>query len=59
MRIVAVPPGGSIVPLLWLHDYDSRYPHSFLLRRPRRLPAGTLIQGVSDDAVIGLIPAAE
>ena len=59
MRIVAVLPNGSVEPLIWLHQYDTRYPHPFLLRRALRLPAGTLIQGVPNDAVIGLMPAAE
>ena len=59
MRIVAVLPGGSIEPLVWLHEYDSRYPHPFLFRRPLRLPAGTMIQGVPPDAAIALIPPAE
>jgi hypothetical protein len=57
MRIVAALPNGSIQPLLWLHGYDSRYAHPFLLRRPLRLPAGSVIQGVSADAVVALIPA--
>lgn len=59
MRIIAVRPGGSIEPLVWLHQYDSRYPHPFLFRRPVRLPAGTVIQGVQPGAVIALIPTAE
>lgn len=59
MRIVAALPGGSIEPLLWLHEYDHRYPHPFLLRLPLRLPAGTRIQGVPADAAIGLIPQAQ
>ena len=33
LRIVAVPPGGSVEPLVWLHEYDSRFPHPFLFRR--------------------------
>jgi hypothetical protein len=59
MRIIAVRPGGSIEPLVWLHEYDGRYPHAFLFRRPLRLPAGTVIQGVPSNAAIALIPAAE
>jgi len=59
MRIVAVLPGGAIEPLVWLHGYDSRYPHPFLLRRPLRLPGGTVINGVPPDADISLIPATE
>ncbi len=56
MQIVAALPTGSIEPLLWLYEYDDRYKHPFLLRRPIHLPAGTIIRGVPADAVIALIP---
>ncbi|MGH9145748.1 MAG: c-type cytochrome [Vicinamibacterales bacterium] len=56
MQIVAALPTGSIEPLLWLYEYDDRYRHPFLLRRPIHLPAGTIIQGVPADAVVALIP---
>jgi hypothetical protein len=59
MRIVALLPEGSTAPLLWLHGYDTRYSHPFLLRRPLRLPAGTTIQGVEPGSVIALLPATE
>jgi hypothetical protein len=55
LRIVAVLPDGRIEPLLWLHNYDSRQAHPFLLRRPLMLPAGTEIRGVSRDALIALL----
>jgi hypothetical protein len=55
LQIVAVLPDGRIEPLLWLHDYDSRQAHPFLLRRPLLLPAGTEIRGVSRDALIALL----
>ena len=58
-RIVAALPDGSVRPLLWLHGYDSRYPHPFLLRQPLRLPPGSVIQGASPDAVIALIPLSD
>ena len=35
---------GPLEPLLWLHAYDSRFPHPFLLRRPLPLPAGAVIR---------------
>jgi mono/diheme cytochrome c family protein len=57
IRITAVRPDASIEPLVWLHGYDNRYSHPFLLRRPLRLPAGSVIQGVPADAVVALIPA--
>jgi hypothetical protein len=56
-QIVARMPGGKVEPLLWLHAYDQRYPHAFLLRRPIALPAGAVIEGVPPDAVVALIRA--
>lgn len=56
IQIVAVLPEGHVEPLLWLHGYDGRYAHPFLLRTPLRLPAGTIIRGVPRDAVVALIP---
>jgi hypothetical protein len=56
IRIVAVLPQGKVEPLVWLHDYDSRFPHPFLFRRPLTLPAGSVIRGVPPTAVIALLP---
>jgi mono/diheme cytochrome c family protein len=56
-RIIARLPGGSVEPLVWLHEYDDRYKHPFLFRRTLALPAGTVIEGVPDAATIALIPA--
>jgi hypothetical protein len=57
MRITASLPNGAMQPLLWLHDYNERFQHPFLLRKPMQLPAGTVIRGVSPGAVLDLIPA--
>ena len=57
MRITALLPNGAVEPLLWLHAYDQRFSHPFLFRKSVRLPAGTVIRGVSLDDVIELIPA--
>jgi len=54
-QVVAVLPGGHVEPLLWLHGYDPRYAHPFLLRTRLRLPAGTVIRGVPRDSVIVLL----
>ena len=48
---------GAMQPLLWLHDYNERFQHPFLLRKPLQLPAGTVIRGVPPGAVVDLIPA--
>jgi hypothetical protein len=55
IRIIAALPDGSVEPLIWLHQYDPRYTHPFLFRKPVRLPAGTVIRGVPDDAAVGLL----
>ncbi|MQA29913.1 MAG: hypothetical protein GEU82_08755 [Luteitalea sp.] len=55
LRIVAMLPDGRVEPLVWLHDYDTRYAHAFLLRKPLHLPAGTTIGGVPSDSVIDLL----
>jgi hypothetical protein len=54
-QVVAVLPEGRVEPLLWLHGYDSRYAHPFLLRTRLRLPAGTVIRGVPPGAVLLLL----
>jgi len=56
LRITALLPNGSVEPLVWLHEYDDRYRHPFLFRKAIRLPSGTVIRGVPDDAAVTLIP---
>jgi len=56
MRITASFPNGAMQPLLWLHHYNERFRHPFLFRKPIQLPAGTIIRGVSPDAVVDLLP---
>lgn len=55
LRIVAALPNGSVQPLVWLHDFDSRFSHPFLLRTALKLPAGTVIHGIPPSASIGLL----
>ncbi len=55
MRVIALLPDGHVEPLVWLHDYDDRYRHPFLFRRPITLPEGTTIRGVPSGAAIGLL----
>ena len=55
IRVSAALPDGSVEPLIWLHQYDPRYTHPFLFRKPVRLPVGTVIRGVPDDAAVGLL----
>jgi mono/diheme cytochrome c family protein len=55
IRITAALPDGRVEPLIWLHQYDDRNPHPFLFRKALRLPAGTVIRGVPNDAILGLL----
>jgi hypothetical protein len=54
-RITASLPDGSVEPLVWLHGYDNRHRHPFLFRKAIRLPAGTVIRGVPNGALVELI----
>jgi len=51
-RVTAELPDGSIEPLLWIYQYEPRFPHSFLLRAPLKLPRGSVIHGVPDGSVL-------
>ena len=55
IKIIAALPDGRVEPLIWLHQYDDRYKHPFMFRKAVRLPAGTVIQGVPADALVGLL----
>jgi hypothetical protein len=55
-QITAERPDGSVEPLLWLNAYRTEFGHSFLLRAPLSLPAGTIIHGVPSGASITLMP---
>lgn len=50
-------PDGSVEPLIWIENYQTKYAHSFLLRSPLDLPSGTVIRGVPSDAKLALLPA--
>ena len=55
-QIVAEFPDGRVEPLLWLDGYKEQFAHSFLLRTPLELPAGTVISGIPDGSTIALLP---
>jgi hypothetical protein len=59
LKIMAQLPDGSIIPLLWLKDYNTSFAHPFLLRNPPELPAGTIIRGVPKGVKIALLPEEE
>ena len=56
MKVMAVRPDGSVAPLVWLYEYDPRFRHAFLFRKPVLLPRGTIIRGVRAPARITLLP---
>ena len=51
-RVTAELPDGETEPLLWIYQYKPRFPHSFLLRAPLKLPRGTIIHGVPDGSAL-------
>ena len=51
-RVTAELPDGATEPLLWIYQYRPRFPHSFLLRAPLKLPRGTIIHGVPDGSAL-------
>jgi len=57
MKVTAVRPDGSVEPLVWLYEYDPKFRHAFLFRKPVMLPRGTIIRGVRAPARITLLPA--
>ena len=56
MKVTAVRPDGSVEPLVWLYEYDPKFRHAFLFRKPVMLPRGTMIHGVRAPARITLLP---
>lgn len=54
-KIAAELPNGAVEPLVWLHQYDARHPHPFLLRTPLRLPRATVIRGIPPGMRIALL----
>jgi hypothetical protein len=55
IRIVANLPDGSMQPLLWLETYKPEFGHAFYFRKPVKLPAGTVVEGIPEAAKIALL----
>lgn len=55
-RIIARFPDSHLEPLLWLYEYNQRFPHPFLLRKPIELPVGTTISGIPAITRLILLP---
>jgi hypothetical protein len=55
LRAVALLPGGRVQPLIWIYNYQPKWPRNFALAAPVRLPAGTVVQ-VSGSGRLILLP---
>jgi len=44
LKAVAVLPDGRIEPLIWIYNYQPKWPRNYMLRNPLLLPAGTTVQ---------------
>ena len=56
LQMAAELPDGSVIPLLWLYDYQPDFGHAFLFSEPVRLPAGTRIHGIPGANRVQLLP---
>jgi hypothetical protein len=43
LKAVAMLPDGRVEPLIWIYNYQTKWPRNYTLRNPLRLPAGTSI----------------
>jgi hypothetical protein len=53
-QVTAELPGGAIVPLVWLYNYQLQFGHPFLLRTPIHLPHGAVLRGIPPESRIEL-----
>jgi len=44
LKIVARPPQGPAVPLIWIHRWDPFWPETYRLRIPLQLPSATILE---------------
>jgi len=44
MQAVAALPDGSVVPLLWLYNFQPKFARAYMYREPVELPAGSIIR---------------
>jgi hypothetical protein len=59
IRVVAQRPDGSIVPLIWIYQYNPKFEQTYHFRQPIPLPAGTKILTSSTAGSVALVaPAA-
>jgi hypothetical protein len=44
LQVTARWPDGSVEPLLWLYNYQPRFPQTYVYREPIALPSGTVVE---------------
>ncbi len=44
LQVIARRPDGGIEPLLWLYQYDVRFPQTYIYRQPLSLAAGAVLE---------------
>jgi hypothetical protein len=54
LRVVALRPDGTILPLIWFYRYDPKFALTYYFRQPLALPAGTKILTSAPDATVSL-----
>jgi hypothetical protein len=50
IRVVAEKPDGTIIPLIWIYQYNPKFKRAYFFREPLTFPAGTKIVSSSADA---------
>jgi len=58
-QVTAELPDGRVYPLIWVNNYKMKFNHAFILRTAILFPAGTMVRGVPQSAVMGLVPASD
>lgn len=56
-QVIAEVPGGAVIPLLWLYEYQPQFQHAFRFQKPVSLPAKTRIYGLPPGSSVLLLPA--
>ena len=59
LEITALRPDGTVEPMLWLNNYRTEWPTSYILKEPVALPAGTrlVMTAYYDNATEAAMPA--
>lgn len=58
IQMVAERPDGSVVPLIWIYQFNPKFERTYYYREPVRLPAGTKIISSSTAGSVALMPPA-